>query len=289
MADNDGMQKMLPEADAFKRKYARHPLCARTSYSCNKLFLFIYTLLFLFVGIILVAIGVLVELHRQQVADLNNQLSLPVALLIVVGLVIAANALCGMVGTLTENIILLKVFLVITVISFLVQVTIGVIAFIYREQTAKRVASVLSTELMFAVEGYKENEGLARAMDYLQNRYECCGLRSYRDYSEMNEDYFCRHGKLCGVPASCCRSQEGIKLSETCGHDVIGNLTAQKYIYTNGCTHFFMHWLLEHLDLTGAIALGFAIPQIIGILLVYFFIRRVGQYQKGYRVGQYFG
>lgn len=47
MADNDGMQKMLPEADAFKRKYARHPLCARTSYSCNKLFLFIYTLLFL--------------------------------------------------------------------------------------------------------------------------------------------------------------------------------------------------------------------------------------------------
>lgn len=60
-------------------------------------------------GIILVAIGVLVELHRQQVADLNNQLSLPVALLIVVGLVIAANALCGMVGTLTENIILLKV------------------------------------------------------------------------------------------------------------------------------------------------------------------------------------
>lgn len=50
MADNDGMQKMLPEADAFKRKYARHPLCARTSYSCNKLFLFIYTLLFLVSG-----------------------------------------------------------------------------------------------------------------------------------------------------------------------------------------------------------------------------------------------
>ena len=47
MADSEGMQKMLPETDIANRKYARQPLCARTSYSCNKLFLFIYTLLFL--------------------------------------------------------------------------------------------------------------------------------------------------------------------------------------------------------------------------------------------------
>lgn len=46
MADSEGMQKMLPETDTSNRKYARQPLCARTSYSCNKFFLFIYTLLF---------------------------------------------------------------------------------------------------------------------------------------------------------------------------------------------------------------------------------------------------
>ena len=46
MADSEGMQKMLPETDTTNRKYAQQPLCARTSYSCNKFLLFIYTLLF---------------------------------------------------------------------------------------------------------------------------------------------------------------------------------------------------------------------------------------------------
>ncbi|KAK7492836.1 hypothetical protein BaRGS_00015974, partial [Batillaria attramentaria] len=185
-----------------------------------------------FVGIILMAIGVLVETHRQKIQSMNNQLALPVALLILVGLIIAVNALCGMVGTLTENITLLKVFLVITVISFLIQVAIGVIAFIYREE----VPGIVSSQLMFAIEGYGESEGLTRAMDYLQNRYSCCGLTGYRDYSERNKDYLCSSSspQACGVPSSCCK---------------------------NG---------------------------VIGILLVYFFIRRVGEYQMGYRVGQYF-
>lgn len=285
MADSEGMQKMLPEADIAKRKCARQPLCARTSYSCNKLFLFIYTLLFLFVGIILLAIGVLVETHRQKVQSMNNQLALPVALLILVGLIIAINALCGMVGTLTENVPLLKVFLVITIISFLIQVAIGVIAFIYREE----VPNMVSSQLMFAVEGYGESEGLTQAMDYLQNRYECCGLVSYRDYPDRNRDFSCTStsSQACGVPSSCCKNEGGHK-SATCGFGVVNNQTRISSFYQRGCTDAFVRWLAEHLDLTGAIALGFAIPQIIGILLVYFFIRRVGEYQMGYRVGQYF-
>lgn len=46
MTGSDGMQKMLPEAHS-KRKHPLHPLCARTAFSCNKLVLFIYALLFL--------------------------------------------------------------------------------------------------------------------------------------------------------------------------------------------------------------------------------------------------
>ncbi|KAL8565552.1 hypothetical protein ACOMHN_049528 [Nucella lapillus] len=286
MADSEGMQKMLPEADVANRKYARQPLCARTSYSCNKLFLFIYTLLFLFVGIILMAIGVLVETHRQKVQSMNNQLALPVTLLILVGLIITINAISGMVGTLTENTFLLKVFLVVTIVAFLIQVAIGIIAFIYRE----RVPGIISTQVMFAITGYGNSSGLTRAMDYLQNRYQCCGLSSYADYSLRNEDYKCDSGKpqACGVPSSCCRTQAA-KTQEACGYNVVGNVTAPDKVHTNGCTDSFLRWLAEHLDLTGAIALGFAIPQIIGILLVYYFIRRVSDYQKGYRVGQYFG
>ena len=75
--------------------------------------------LFQFVGIILIAIGLLVELHRQQLQSMNDQLALPVALLILVGFIIVINALCGLVGTFTENVFLLKVVSVMLVNLFL--------------------------------------------------------------------------------------------------------------------------------------------------------------------------
>ncbi|XP_076459254.1 tetraspanin-15-like [Babylonia areolata] len=286
MADSEGMQKMLPETDFSNNKCIRQPLCARTSYSCNKLFLFIYAVLFLFVGIILMAIGVLVETHRQKMESMNNQLAVPVALLILVGMIITLNAVCGLVGTLTENVTLLKVFLVVTIIAFLIQVAIGIIAFIFREE----VPEIMAEHVMFAVSSYGEDVPLSRAMDYLQTRYECCGLLSYMDYSKHNKDYDCDSGKpqACGVPSSCCIAQAA-KVQPACGYSIVGNLTVSDKVYVVGCINSFMHWLAEHLDLTGAIGLGFAIPQIIGMLLVYYFIRRVNDYQKGYRVGQYFG
>ncbi|KAK3729515.1 hypothetical protein RRG08_044030 [Elysia crispata] len=130
---SEGMQKMLPEAHP-RKKHPLHPLCARTAFSCNKLFLFIYALIFLFVGIVLMAIGTLVELHRSRIEPINNRLAVPTALVIFVGLAIAVNALVGMIGTVMEKPCLLKVFLVVTVLCFLLQVTIGIIAFIFREE-----------------------------------------------------------------------------------------------------------------------------------------------------------
>ena len=49
MAEKDGMQKMLPEAEVVRRshRYRVQQLVARTPYSCNKLLLFVYSLLFL--------------------------------------------------------------------------------------------------------------------------------------------------------------------------------------------------------------------------------------------------
>lgn len=69
----------------------------------------IHDLCLQFVGILLTAVGVLVELHRDRIEPVNNHLALPTALLIAVGLIIAINALCGMVGTILENPLLLKV------------------------------------------------------------------------------------------------------------------------------------------------------------------------------------
>jgi hypothetical protein len=284
MAGAEGMQKMLPEAHP-KRKHPLHPLCARTAFSCNKLFLFLYALLFLFVGIILTAIGVLVELHRDSIEPVNNRLAVPTALLIVVGLIIAVNALCGMVGAILEKPLLLKVFLVTTVLCFLLQVTIGIIAFVYREE----LPHVVSTEFMFAIRGYPNDEEIKTAMDWLQNTYQCCGFMSFKDYQNENKDFGCNSetSQTCRVPKSCCKQKPGVTLPEDCGYGIAGNTTVFDMVNVDGCTDALIQWLMEHLDLVGAIALGFAIPQIFGILLSYYFLRKVKEYRVWYRVDNF--
>ncbi|KAK0051002.1 tetraspanin-15-like isoform X1 [Biomphalaria pfeifferi] len=285
MAGSEGMQKMLPETHP-KRKHPLHPLCARTAFSCNKLFLFIYALLFLFVGIILIAIGVLVEFHRDRIEPVNNRLAVPTALLIVVGLLIAINALCGMIGTIMEKPLLLKIFLVVTVICFLAQIAIGIIAFIYREQ----LPYLVSSHFQFAIKGYTKDKDIQVAVDWLQTRYKCCGFSSYADYQKENEEFKCSSGtpQACGVPKSCCIQREGVFVPEGCGYDVALNATQYDMINTEGCTDALIQWLMEHLDLVGAIALGFAIPQIFGILLSYYFLRKVKEYRVWFRVDNNF-
>ncbi|XP_021340617.1 tetraspanin-5-like, partial [Mizuhopecten yessoensis] len=167
MADDKNKHKLMDD-EYGHRQYVPQPLCGRTTFSCNKLLLFLYQLLYLFVGLGLFVLGVFTELERQNHVlvtllfgvtfvlqfvglglfvlgvftelerqnhqHLNNSLSLPVALVMFVGLFIAINAVGGIYGTWKENSLLLKLFLSFTVIAFLVQVAIGVLAYIYKRK-----------------------------------------------------------------------------------------------------------------------------------------------------------
>ncbi|CAI9728327.1 tetraspanin-15-like isoform X2 [Octopus vulgaris] len=193
MAPNqDTAQQKMLEAEKHRNphlmKHPCKPLCANTAYSCNKLWLFLYTLLYVFVGITLLIIGVWAEVERRKYGALNNLMSLPVALLLSVGLIIFINAILGLVGTFQEHVILLKV-------------------------------------------------------------------GDFPRYS--------------------------------CGYNVRRNLTVEtnKIIHTDGCTSLLRRLLVLRLDIVGMAGLGSAIPQIIGFLLGYYFIRRVEEYRTWYCVG----
>lgn len=56
----------------------------------------------------MLGIGIYVEVERREYTGLEKSLSLPVAILIFIGLFISINGLCGLVGTVEENISLLK-------------------------------------------------------------------------------------------------------------------------------------------------------------------------------------
>ncbi|CAE1172850.1 unnamed protein product [Acanthosepion pharaonis] len=150
--------------------------------------------------------------------------------------------------------------------------------------------SLSSSELKASIIEYDSNASVQKSMDRLQTAWQCCGFDSYQDY-EFNNLFKCsaKGERACGVPPSCCITIEGHFPKLSCGYNVRRNLTmdpqASSYVYTEGCTPHLRSLLVLRLDIVGMVGLGSSIPQIIGFLLGYYFIRRVEEYHVWYRVG----
>ncbi|XP_048466060.1 tetraspanin-33 isoform X3 [Rhincodon typus] len=66
-------------------------------------------------------------------------------------------------------------------------------------------------------------------------------------------------------------------INTMCGHGMqdLDYLAAKDYIYTNGCIDKLVNWIHSNLFLLGGVALGFAIPQLVGILLSQILINQI--------------
>lgn len=259
-------------ADGFSKRSC-------TGFCCYKALSLIYGFFFFVMGLLLLGIGLWVTNVKASFEAINDSLTLPALLALIIGAILLVVALVGLVGVIRENLCMLKFFLSIIIIAFIVQVTIGVLAFVYREKTVE----VSTAQLKFAIKGYFKNEHLQESVDYIQQSFSCCGLQSPSDW-DFNANYSCSNFESplnCGLPISCCKEP-----SDNClgGPSVRRRLTSSKLntvgINNDGCSEFFLMWIENHLDATGATAMGFAILHILGIFFVYMFITKVDDYKK---------
>jgi len=174
------------------------------------------------------------------------------------------TSIFGVFGALQEKLVLLRLFLAIVIIVFIIQVVIGILAFVFREKTIE----VANSQLKFGIEYYNKDDNVRKAVDTIQSKIGCCGLNEGPLDWNMNEDYKCGgSGNFsCKIPDSCCK-----EYSEGCGLQGRGKAVSHQ----SGCTWEFLNWVERHLDITGATALGFALLHIFGIFLVYMFITKV--------------
>ncbi|XP_060599890.1 tetraspanin-15-like [Ruditapes philippinarum] len=275
--------RMLKNNHNTNSVHPKRPLCACTSYSCNKLFLFLHSCFFVVIGAGLLLVGAWIELQNKDYESVNKVLFIPALMLMSVGFVIMINSLIGVAGTVRENSCLLKTFLVVTVLAFFTQIAIGVLAFVHRQ----KVPDLVSNNFMFLVEEYHQNQYYRMAVDHVQVGFHCCGFDSYMDY-DNNSQFTCSSTlpQQCGVPWSCCKKPREGGFKVKCGYGTRYNSTMPvDKINTMGCTDVFLTWLSWNLDMVGIVGLGSSIPQIVGILLAYFFIRQVREMKMWYRVG----
>ncbi|XP_056157601.1 tetraspanin-33 [Lampris incognitus] len=242
-----------------------------------KYLLFIFNLIFWIISLVMVSIGVYARMMKHAEAAMACLSVDPAILLLVVGVLMFLITFCGCVGSLRENICLLQTFCVCLTVIFLLQLTAGVLGFVFSDKARTKVSDLFNN----AIVHYRDDIDLQNLIDFGQKEFSCCGAVAYTDWSQ-NVYFNCTldnpSRERCSVPFSCCHiANDKAVINTMCGQDMQDKdyLQAGAYIHTNGCIDKFVNWIHSNLFLLGGIALGLAIPQLVGILLSQILINQI--------------
>nr|XP_031529956.1 tetraspanin-33 [Vicugna pacos] len=266
-----------------------------------KYLLFFFNMLFWVISMVMVGVGVYARLMKHAEAALASLAVDPAILLIVVGILMFLLTFCGCIGSLRENICLLQTvsgqgrppkgpgpLLHVPLIpanfqslsvpkAYAVHSSCILIPSSCFWQARGKVNEIINN----AIVHYRDDLDLQNLIDFGQKKFSCCGGISYKDWSQnmyfnCSEDNPSR--ERCSVPYSCCLPTPNQAVINTmCGQGMqaLDYLEASKVIYTNGCIDRLVNWIHSNLFLLGGVALGLAIPQLVGILLSMILVNQI--------------
>ncbi|XP_077450099.1 tetraspanin-33 [Stigmatopora argus] len=243
-----------------------------------KYLLFIFNFIFWLIAMAMVGIGVYARVIKHGETALAYLAVDPAMMLLVVGVLMFIITFCGCVGSLRENICLLQFFCISLTVIFMLQLAAAVLGFIFSDKARGKVTEIVDN----AIVHYRDDIDLQNLIDFGQKEFDCCGAVTFTDWS-MNVYFNCSDEnpsrERCSVPFSCCvvTKQKGVVANTMCGQGIqkVEFLEAGDVIHTDGCIDKVVDWIHSNLFLMGGIALGLAIPQLVGILLSQILISQI--------------
>nr|XP_020455253.1 tetraspanin-33 [Monopterus albus] len=242
-----------------------------------KYLLFTFNFIFWIIALVMVSIGMYARMTKHAEAALACLTVDPSIMLMVVGVLMFILTFCGCVGALRENICLLQTFCISLTVIFILQLIAGILGFIFSDTARSKVTDMINNAIIH----YRDDIDLQNLIDFGQMEFDCCGGVMYTDWSQ-NMYFNCNivnpSTERCSVPFSCCIiSKEKVVVNTMCGKGMqeLVYHEAGNHINTNGCIDKMVNWIHSNLFLLGGVALGLAIPQLVGILLSQILINQI--------------
>ncbi|XP_078492729.1 tetraspanin-5 isoform X1 [Ciona intestinalis] len=247
---------------------------------CTKYFLFSFNVLFWIIGLCLLGAGIWAWSEKgffDNLTAISNLPIDPVLVVIIIALVMFLLSFSGCLGSLRENIFLLKCFSICLGVIFFAELIAGILGFVYKDWFHQQFAIFVNK----TIKGYRDDPDLQNIIDFSQEYLKCCGGDTgvadwdnniYFDCASniSFNDVFLKPAESCGVPFSCC-----IKLSTSnvvntqCGYGLrdVGVSASEQVtkIYTSGCITQFGDWLKTNLYTVAGVFIGVALIQIVPI------------------------
>ncbi|XP_015200006.2 tetraspanin-15 isoform X1 [Lepisosteus oculatus] len=237
-------------------------------YYCLKFTLNVYSMLFSFLGLTVLCVGIYAEVERQKNRTLEGVFLAPAVVLILLGLVMFCVSLVGMVGSLRDNKTLLHMFLCVLSVLLALQAVGLITALIF----SKKTSTIFQNSIREGIKHYYDDLDFKNILDFVQEKFSCCGGDEYQDWG-INQYHFCNGtGPLaCGVPYTCCVRHKAARevVNTLCGYKTLNRerVDLDGVIYVRGCIHALHLWLEDNIGASLGIGFAVGLPQIFGIIL----------------------
>lgn len=177
---------------------------------------------------------------------------IPAVIIISIAVVMFIIGLIGCCATIKESRVGLGLFLFLLLIIFIAEVAAFVLGFVYRG----KIRPDLDKSMTQVFQKYDGKSPESRAVDFLQEQLQCCGVNNSTDWEHIPWSNGTRNNS---VPESCCK------------HNVVnctGSLAEPAKLNKEGCEEKLDHWLQHVLSYASLVILGFAIVKFFGMLSV---------------------
>ncbi|XP_062850224.1 tetraspanin-5a isoform X2 [Trichomycterus rosablanca] len=255
---------------------------------CIKYLIFGFNIIFWLLGVAILGIGLWAWSEKGVLSNISSITDLggldPVWLFVMVGGIMFILGFAGCIGALRENTILLKFFSVFLGIIFFLELTVGVLAFVFKDWIRDQVQFFINNN----IRAYRDDIDLQNLIDFTQDYWHCCGAFKADDWN-LNVYFNCTETnpsrEKCGVPFSCCTNKSAVDvINRQCGYDVRAKEEMDQihYINVSGCVPEFEKWLQNNLTIVAGIFIGVALLQIFGICLAQKLVKEIEAVQASW-------
>ncbi|MEE6479112.1 hypothetical protein FKM82_012133 [Ascaphus truei] len=204
-------------------------------YYCLKFSLSFYATLFSIIGLLILCIGIYAESERQKHKTLEGIFLAPAVILLLLGIGMFVVSFIGMVGSLRDNLPLIKTFFWVLLIIFVIEILLIIIELLWENS----MKEIVHTNIQQGIRQYYDDLDFKNIMDFVQEK-AVGGVRN----------------TLCGY--------------QTLDKE---RLSVLHIIHVRGCIHAVGLWLKDNYGLTIAIVIALLAPQVLGLVLSFLFWR----------------
>uniref|UniRef100_A0A2K6U599 Tetraspanin n=1 Tax=Saimiri boliviensis boliviensis TaxID=39432 RepID=A0A2K6U599_SAIBB len=230
---------------------------------CLKYLLFTYNCCFWLAGLAVMAVGIwTLALKSDYISLLASGTYLATAyILVVAGAVVMVTGVLGCCATFKERRNLLRLYFILLLLIFLLEIIAGVLAYAYYQQLNTELKENLKDTM---TKRYHQpgHEGVTNAVDQLQQEFHCCGSNNSQDWRDSE---WIRSGEAGGrtvVPGCGQRDHVGGHPATRVGLEHPESREGPP----GGCITKLETFIQEHLRVIGAVGVGIACVQVFGMI-----------------------